>query len=292
MGLFTHSKTGRAGKDKVTFLVPDALRDLPLWSEQLFEESLGKDGKGVTIFYGENLTPAQLKDAADNDRVFVRFNLGGETDAALTQHLKANGYPLFDINLNSVDEVGGVALGLQRTVAAIAHLWDINFVNQPGVEGYKKATKQVLSGLPKGSLVQVPEEWKSAKFGSLNIYYTPFLASGIATEDELQAEVARLGKTMNDGAAVYAAMIKLSLKNQTTSTFEVAEFASFGQMTPEFRQALGDFRSSLFTSKLKMPAKIGEAPDKLHSYQQNIAAGKDMFFSTAMRRKLLRGWNY
>ena len=35
-------------------------------------------------------------------------------------------------------------LGLQRAVAAIGYLWDICFVDQPAVEGYKKATKEVM----------------------------------------------------------------------------------------------------------------------------------------------------
>jgi glucose-6-phosphate isomerase len=34
-------------KDKLTLILPDALKDFSIWSEQLVEESLGHDGKGV-----------------------------------------------------------------------------------------------------------------------------------------------------------------------------------------------------------------------------------------------------
>ena len=63
------------GKDKLTMLMPEELRDIPLWAEQLFEESLGKDGKGITLFYGENITPEVLRPVNENDRLFFRINL-------------------------------------------------------------------------------------------------------------------------------------------------------------------------------------------------------------------------
>jgi tetratricopeptide (TPR) repeat protein len=39
-------------------------------------------------------------------------------------------------------------------------------------------------------------------------------------------------------------------------------------------------RTSIFTRYFKMPSKLGEGPDKNHSYEQNIEAGKDMWLST------------
>lgn len=263
----------RNSKDKVTFMLPEALRDLGLWAEQLVEESLGKEGKGIKIYYGERLSPAELNDADQSDRVFVRFNLGGvETNPEFAKFLGDHGHPVFDVALNNIDELAGVTLGLQRTVATLANLMDINFVNQPGVEDYKRETKAVLAATPAGEMVQAPADWKSAGYkGQVNVYYSTFLASEVATEEELIAEVARLGGDMTNGAAVYAAMINLSAKNQTT--FKAAEIASYGRMTAGFRQVLEDFRFNAFTAGFRVPAKIGEAPDKLHSYQQMVQQG-------------------
>jgi len=39
------------------------------------------------------------------------------------------------------------------------------------------------------------------------------------------------------------------------------------------KEGIEDFRFNAFTQGFKMPAKIGEAPDKLHSYQQMVQQG-------------------
>jgi glucose-6-phosphate isomerase/2-phospho-L-lactate transferase/gluconeogenesis factor (CofD/UPF0052 family)/hydroxymethylpyrimidine pyrophosphatase-like HAD family hydrolase len=287
LGVFLYHTGERLGMDKVTFLVPPELRDLPVWSEQLFEESLGKEGKGITLVYGENLAPEQLKSTGKSDRVFVRFNLSGrETQKDLADYLRGHNYPLFDIQLDGVNDLGGVMLGLQRAVATIAYLWDINFVNQPGVEGYKRQTREVLAKLEDGAKVEIPKEWQYASYkGGLNVYYTPFLEAGIVTLDELQEEVSKLNADLSNAPAVYTALINIAAakgldKNFSGGRFEVAELASYGRMTDNFRQIIEDARFRIFTDGLKMTSKVAEGPDKNHSFQQNIAEGKNMFFST------------
>ena len=69
LGAYLYYMAAKKNKDKVTFILPKELEPLAPWAEQLFEESLGKDGKGVTIFYGENLTPHKLKSVQENDRI-------------------------------------------------------------------------------------------------------------------------------------------------------------------------------------------------------------------------------
>jgi hypothetical protein len=51
-------------------------------------------------------------------------------------------------------------------------------------------------------------------------------------------------------------------------------------MTKDMLRILSMARKRIFTDYLKIPSKLGEGPDKNHSYQQNIEAGKDMWFST------------
>ena len=55
LGAYLYQAANKSGKNKITFIVPKEFQDLPMWSEQLFEESLGKDGKGVSIFYEEDI---------------------------------------------------------------------------------------------------------------------------------------------------------------------------------------------------------------------------------------------
>ncbi len=272
------NKYGKYGKNKITFMVPKELRDLPMWSEQLFEESLCKDGKGVTIFYGEDVSEVSFKDVKENDRIFLRINVGAKkTNDELWKYLEKNGYPVFEINVDGIDAIGGVMLGLQRAVATIGYLWNICFVNQPSVEGYKNATREVMSKVQPGQRVEVPADWKSVSFGKLNLYYDRLIKVGAISESELNSELKRLGSSMSDAPAVYAAIINIL---KTKPGFEAMELMSYGRMTEGMRTNLQGVRTNIFTDGLKMPSKLGEGPDKNHSFQENIEGGKDMWLST------------
>jgi len=278
MGVYLYNMASRLGKDKLTFMVPEEIKDLPMWSEQLIEESLGKDGKGISVFYGEDLSTVSLKDIEANDRIFLRINVAGKkTNDILWQYLEKNSYPVFEIDIDNIYSIGGLMLGFQRAVATIGYLWDICFVDQPAVEGYKNATREVIAGLKSGEKVQVPGDWQKVSFGKLNLYYDRLIKAGALTKEEIESEVQRLGAAMDDAPAVYTAIIKILRQRPG---FEAKEIASYGRMTDGMRTILQKARKAIFTDGLKIPSKLGEGPDKNHSYQQNIEAGKDMWFST------------
>lgn len=171
------------GKDKITFLVPPELRDIPLWEEQSAEESSGKDGKGITVYYGENLNIDSLKPIENNDRVFVRINLPGkETDEKFVSELKEKGYPVFDIDDISIMNIGGLFMGLEYAILELAYLWGFNPINQKAVEGYKRKTREVSAGLKEGEIVSVPAEWESGKAEYNDLiteYHQPIIDAGI-----------------------------------------------------------------------------------------------------------------
>jgi glucose-6-phosphate isomerase len=266
------------GRDKVTLFVTHELSALMPWAEQLFEESLGKDGKGVSLFYGEKLSQGVLKPAGECDRVFVRINLGGkETRQGLWSYLSRKGYPVFDINVRNVNSLGGLMLGLQRAAAAAGYLWGIRFVDQPAVEGYKKETRRLLEGMKKNrsKRIEISKTWSgnSASFGRLKLYYQPLIESGALSRDKLQKKAVG----MKNAAEVYAAILCL-LKEK--AGFEAAELASYGSMTEKLERIMEEARYSIYTKGLRMPCKLSTGPDKNHSYQQNIEDGRNMFFST------------
>ncbi|HQJ15126.1 MAG TPA: hypothetical protein PLJ26_01370 [Candidatus Omnitrophota bacterium] len=281
-------------QDKLTMLVPKKLNALPMWAEQLFEESLGKDGKGVTVFYGEDLGTdndqwkASLKPADENDRVFLRINLGAtETNREFWKYLQENGYPTLEINIKDITDIGGVMLGLQRMVATIGYLWDIRFVNQPGVEAYKKESKAIAqamkdSGQTKQDVLAAWAPFSADYLNAFTLYYAPLVMSGIITADALDAQVRRMGADMQNAAAVYAAITQiLEQKAKAGETeFNAAELSSYGKLSPAMTRILEDARRDIFTRGLRIPSKLGEGPDKNHSYQQNIQDGRNMFFST------------
>ncbi|MBU2257775.1 MAG: hypothetical protein KJ926_01495, partial [Candidatus Omnitrophica bacterium] len=277
LGAYLYFMAAKLGKDKLTMFMPEELKDIPLWAEQLFEESLGKDGKGVTLFYGEELSPEELKPQDKNDRVFFRINIGGRvTNPDLWDFLTTNYYPVFEINVKDIYSIGGIMLGFQRSVAAIAYLWDVCFVNQPAVEGYKKGTREVMSGIKIGEEVKVPAAWKFASLNTLKLYYSPLIEAGIMKEVDIETEVKRLGFNLGNVPAVGAAIINIL---RSGDNFQAAELISYGRMAKGIDEILSGARHNIFTSGLKMPSKLGEGPDKNHSFHQNIEAGKNMWLS-------------
>src|SRR5712691_5983338 len=64
----------RAGRDKLTLLLPKALEPFGLWVEQLIAESTGKQGTGIVPIAGETLAEPSTY---DSDRYFVRVRLHG-----------------------------------------------------------------------------------------------------------------------------------------------------------------------------------------------------------------------
>jgi len=278
------------GKDKLTMFMPQNLKDVPMWSEQLFEESLGKgaepakddkpakDGKGITVFYGENLSAKDIRPVKNNDRVFFRVNLNGQkTNQELWDYLDAQGYPVFELNVKSIEDIGGIMLGFQRAVAAVAYLWDINFVNQPAVEGYKKETRAVVKEMESGGKIKMPDESLSARFGNLAFYYAPLINANRVSKEALAAAVAKLGTDMNNAPAVFAAA--LSILKAPSEKLQSMELMSYGRMTDGMKAAFEYARAALFTKGLRIPSKLGEGPDKNHSFHQNVEGGKDMWLS-------------
>lgn len=275
LGACLYYSAAQQGKDKLTMLIPEELKAIPIWAEQLFEESLGKDGKGISLFYGEKISPKELKPIEQNDRVFFRINIAGKkTQQELWLYLAANNYPLFEIELKDINCLGGIMLGLQRTVAAIGYLWDICFVDQPAVEGYKKAAQELMKA---GGGVRVPQEWSFASYKGLKLYYQPLLEAGSITEKELKEEIRRFGANADEATAIYAAILGLLLKK---TKLKAVELTSYAKMPPGLRVIFEQARYAIFTNGLKLPSKLGEGPDKNHSYHQNIEAGRDMWFST------------
>jgi glucose-6-phosphate isomerase len=136
----------RAGRDKLTLVLPTALEPFGLWVEQLVAESTGKDGKGIVPIAGEPL----LSEPAlyGNDRLFVRIRLHGsfaeemrDTDM---RDLKAAGAPLAEIDLPEPSALGAEFVRWEVATAVAGALLEINPFDEPNVQQAKDATRVLL----------------------------------------------------------------------------------------------------------------------------------------------------
>lgn len=149
----------RAGRDKLTLVVPEPLAGLGLWEEQLFAESTGKHGTGILPVAGE---PLGEPGAYGEDRVFVYMP---DTSAPALDHLRAHvlaladaGHPVFEVPLSGPLDLGRAFMLSELAVAVAGWGLGINPFDQPDVQRAKDATNHVLAQFQSsGALPKVPD---------------------------------------------------------------------------------------------------------------------------------------
>ncbi|HEV7732441.1 MAG TPA: bifunctional transaldolase/phosoglucose isomerase, partial [Candidatus Binatia bacterium] len=159
----------RAGRDKLTLVVPDKLTAFAGWLEQLVAESTGKEGNGLVPVTNEPVGPPSLY---GKDRLIVHFRLGAKQDRAMAALARA-GHPVIAIKLTDGYDLGGEFVRWQVAVAIAGHLLEINPFDQPNVQEATSETQRLLDehptrdALPPPPLVLAPGTPEfAAKLGS------------------------------------------------------------------------------------------------------------------------------
>jgi len=141
----TMAASARAGRDKLTLVVPKALEPFGLWVEQLIAESTGKHGTGVVPIAGEPLAGVGSYGA---DRLFVRLRLHGsyaeemrDTDV---RDLRTAGAPVAEIELPEPSALGAEFVRWEIATAIAGALLEINPFDEPNVQQAKDATRTLL----------------------------------------------------------------------------------------------------------------------------------------------------
>ena len=177
------------GRDKLTFVLPDAVASFGLWLEQLVAESTGKHGRGIVPIAGEALG---APDAYGDDRLFVVL---GEHDASRVDALAAAGHPVVELALDDPYDLGAHVLLWEIAIALSGVLLGINPFDQPDVQSAKDATNRVLAdGLPPIETTDPGE--LLAKVGPGD--YLAILAFVDPGDDELLASLEQVRHALRD----------------------------------------------------------------------------------------------
>jgi hypothetical protein len=134
------------GRNKVTFIMPEAVATLGMWLEQLLAESTGKAGTGLLPVAGETLAAPETY---GNDRVFVHVRLD-EDDAATLDRLAAlrdAGHPVVTIRMQDRYDLAQEFYRWEIAVAAAGVVLGVNVFNQPNVQESKDNTRAILKEL-------------------------------------------------------------------------------------------------------------------------------------------------
>lgn len=161
----------RAGRDKLTFLLPANLKYLGLWFEQLIAESTGKEGRGILPVALETAgTPSEY----GRDRVFAYIRLHEGDNAYLGARvgmLRDAGYPVIDVLLDDMYDIGAEFMRWEIATAVAGSVIEIDPFDQPNVQESKDITKKYVAEIEaKGSL---PPENPTVSRDGVSVYGTP-----------------------------------------------------------------------------------------------------------------------
>ena len=133
----------RAGRDKLTLVLPPSLEAFGLWVEQLVAESTGKKDVGVVPIAGETMgEPAVYGD----DRLFVRLRLKDDRLEKRLDHAMSalSGAPIATIEFAEPAALGAEFVRWEVATAVAGALLGINPFDEPNVQQAKDATAKLL----------------------------------------------------------------------------------------------------------------------------------------------------
>ena len=245
---------GKAGRDKVTLLLPKAWQGMGVWTKQDFEESLGKSQSiGIKIVIGEPVALRNYHPPKDSqqDRVFLAIQVQGSVNghAEKVKALRRAGYPVAVVTFPKATILSTYMQWTHYAVFGLGWLREMNFVTQPSVELYKAITSRLHSA-GGGELVESPR-----RFGRNVMLDTRFTS---APEGDAPAALALLlAEKFASDAVSYGEL----------SFFGDTRYSAQGRLV---RRTLERAAGVVFRGLLKAPADVYEGPAMNHSYHEMI----------------------
>ncbi len=250
----------RAGRDKLTLIISEAIAGFGDWVEQLVAESTGKEGRGILPVVTETVGPPEVY--AD-DRLFVHLRLDGdETHDAAVLALEKAGHPVVRMRLADRYDLGGQMFLWELAVAVAGHRIGIQPFDQPDVEAAKVlARRMVAEYQQRGVLpvldVQTPDTKALDDFLS---------APGAGAYIALQAYVRPTPETTTALRAL-GDRLRDRTKLATTVGYGPRFLHSTGQLHK------GDAGKGLFVQFLADSPQDADIPDQMGSEESSMTFG-------------------
>ena len=136
---------GVQSRDKLTLLFDHKLTPFGLWLDQLVAESTGKETRGLVPVIGETTGIPGFYGA---ERIFVYTRLK-ETPKeegldGFVNELRLADFPVYQMELGDLYEIGGQFFLWEMAVALAAHFFGVNPFDEPDVISAKQKTKEVI----------------------------------------------------------------------------------------------------------------------------------------------------
>ncbi len=251
-----------SSQDMCCLLLTMSLNTQPLipWIEQLMEESLGKDCKGVIVFRNQSLN-AHAHQYRDSGTLHV-LNTAGDIPPGDTpqqhEHVFMLTQPYFQSSAPQ-DRLAAVAtsfLGWQLSMALYGYLHDITFAGQPAVEN-DKARARVLRN--EADPLQALANWKvQAQDGPLTLFAPQSV------------------EILHSPARMFAHMLRQS---NEFARIDYLDLTINGEIPDNWASIIDLYARQLGNTLLGVPVKVRKAPAAYHSTEQSEMDGSPYVIS-------------
>ncbi len=237
-----------AGRDKVVLDLPTRWKALAPWVEQVVEESLGKDGRGLLVFHDQD-----LRFAAAWPDSFSILQIDEGSGAELPDRPRA--VMKLDRDASVLATSARFFAGWNLAVSLIGYLQGITFAGQPAVELYKSYARR-LRDAP-GALPYPTDDLALTETGRLELF------SGAAPVPDLDGE-------RPDAGTILAAVIRSLESEGRLGYFDLTVNGdSAGPLWDAARLAGTTFGNRI----LERLTKVRAGPRDYHSTEQSETAG-------------------
>jgi transaldolase/glucose-6-phosphate isomerase len=256
----TMGELAKVGRDKVTLVTSPPLASFGDWVEQLIAESSGKDGKGILPVVGESIgTP----DKYGPDRLFVYMRLSGNgTLDAQVEALKDAGFPMLQLPLNDLYDLGAQFFIWEMATAVAGYRLGIQPFDQPNVEAAKIQARKMINAYQESGTLP-PAETEEATATNLQKFL-----------DQAQSgDYVAVQAYVEPSSATDAALrtLRRYIRDQTKMAVTVGYGPRFLHSTGQLHK--GDAGNGLFIQLTStMPTDLS-IPDEAGSPQSSITFG-------------------
>jgi hypothetical protein len=255
--------------------MPEGWQFLVSWLEQLMEESLGKEGKGIVVFDDQRLDHAAsgyLQNGILHVHVVTDTTPPSEDQLfLLSQPSLASGEPQ-----NRLAALATSFLGWQLTIALYGYLQHITFAGQPAVENYKARARALRT---QHDPLQGTSNWNPAFREGLLTLLVPHTV-------QVQHSQSSIEPQPNDSAAAVfanvlqaAASTGIPQKNEQRTPLSYLDVTVNGETQASLLAVLDEHVHTIGNKLLGVPVKLRQAPAAYHSTEQSEMDGPPSLIS-------------
>ena len=249
--------------------MPEGWQVLVSWLEQLMEESLGKEGKGIVVFDDQLLNhtaPGFHQEGMLRVRVVTESTPPAEDQLfLLSQPSLSSQEPQ-----NRLAALATSFLGWQLSMSLYGYLQHITFVGQPAVENYKARARALRT---QHEPLQVTSNWNPALREGILTLIVPHTVLSHNTQSSIESQPHDTAASVFANVLQAAASTDIPQKDAQGVPLSYLDVTVNGEAQASLLAVLDEHVHTIGNKLLGIPVKLRQAPAAYHSTEQSEMDG-------------------